>query len=166
MSQHRVVLLTGSNAERKELLLERTAEVLEELIGAIESRSEVCYSEAWGFSSEQEFANQALILRSELSALEVLDRALEAEQIVGRDRAEELRQKQLSGERYADRVIDVDVIFYDDDQILHPRLEVPHPRVHLREFALVPLSRIMGEYVHPKFGKSISEMLKELSKKD
>ena len=111
---HRVVLLTGSNHPSKERLIARAAELLEEHIGPIESRSEVCYSEAWGFSSQEEFANQALLLSSELEPFEVLDRALEVEQILGRDREAEQAEKSLSGEAYASRVIDVDVIFYDD----------------------------------------------------
>ena len=134
---HRVVLLTGSNHPSKERLIARAAELLEEHIGPIESRSEVCYSEAWGFSSQEEFANQALLLSSELEPFEVLDRALEVEQILGRDREAEKAEKSLSGEAYASRVIDVDVIFYDDEQMSHPRLELPHPRLQLREFALV-----------------------------
>lgn len=162
---HRVVLLTGSNHPSKERLIARAAELLEEHIGAIESRSEVCYSEAWGFSSQEEFANQALLLSSELEPFEVLDRALEVEQILGRDREAEQAEKSLSGEAYASRVIDVDVIFYDDEQMAHPRLELPHPRLQLREFALVPLSQIMGDYVHPKFGQSINAMLQELREK-
>ena len=162
---HRVVLLTGSNHTQKEHLLARAAELLEECIGSIEDSSEVCYSEAWGFSSDEEFANQALLLSSELEPLEVLDRALEVEQILGRDREAEQAEKRLTRQAYASRVVDVDVIFYDDEQIAHPRLEVPHPRVQFREFALVPLSQIVGDYVHPTFGQSINAMLEEIRKK-
>lgn len=163
---HRVVLLTGSNAPQKELLLARAAEILAESVGPIVARSEVCYSEPWGFSSEEEFANEALVLESELEPLQVLDRALECEQRVGRNRKAELQEKALTGEQYASRVIDVDVIFYDSEQISLPRLEVPHPRVHLREFALVPLSQVVGEYQHPTLGKSVSELLAELKNRD
>lgn len=163
---HRVVLLTGSNAPQKELLLARAAEILAESVGPIVARSEVCYSEPWGFSSEEEFANEALVLESELEPLQVLDRALECEQRVGRNRKAELQEKALTGEQYASRVIDVDVIFYDSEQISLPRLEVPHPRVHLREFALVPLSQVVGQYQHPTLGKSVSELVAELKNRD
>ena len=163
---HRVVLLTGSNAPQKELLLARAAEILAESVGPFVARSEVCYSEPWGFSSEEEFANEALVLESELEPLQVLDRALECEQRVGRNRKAELQEKALTGEQYASRVIDVDVIFYDSEQISLPRLEVPHPRVHLREFALVPLSQVVGQYQHPTLGKSVSELLAELKNRD
>lgn len=160
---HRVVLLTGSNHPERERMLSCAATLLGESVGRIVALSEVCYSEPWGFESEREFANQALLLESELEPLQLLDRVLEVEQKVGRDRESEQAEKQLTGKRYASRVVDVDVIFYDDKQIHTPRLEVPHPRVHLREFALVPLSQILGDYVHPKFGKSIRCMLAELS---
>ncbi|MBR5877805.1 MAG: 2-amino-4-hydroxy-6-hydroxymethyldihydropteridine diphosphokinase [Alistipes sp.] len=161
---HRVVLLTGSNAPQKELFLARAAEILEESVGRIVARSKVCYSEPWGFSSSEEFANEALVLESELEPLQVLDRALECEQMVGRNREAESQEKATTGEKYASRVIDVDLIFYDSEQICLPRLEVPHPRLHLREFALVPLSQVVGDYVHPVLGQSVCEMLAELKK--
>ena len=161
----RVTLLTGSNAPDREAILHRTATLLAERVGPIVSRSRIYTSAAWGFSSEEPFANQALRLETSLTPIEVLDAALGVEQIVGRDRAQEAREKKLSGERYASRVVDVDVMFCDDEIISEPRLQVPHPLLHEREFALEPLCEIMADYRHPQLGRSLKDIYFELKEK-
>lgn len=161
----RVVLLTGSNAPSRETILELAAELLEQSVGPILSRSRIYASQAWGFSSDEPFANQALVLDTELSPLEVLDAALAVEQQVGRNRAQEQEQKQITGERYASRVVDVDVMFCDDEIISTPRLKVPHPLLHEREFALEPLCEIMGHYRHPVLRRSLRDIYQELKEK-
>jgi 2-amino-4-hydroxy-6-hydroxymethyldihydropteridine diphosphokinase len=161
----RVTLLTGSNAPDREAILHRTAALLAERVGPIVSRSRIYTSAAWGFSSEEPFANQALRLETSLTPIEVLDAALEVEQTVGRDRAQEAREKELSGERYASRVVDVDVMFCDDEIISEPRLQVPHPLLHEREFALEPLCEIMADYRHPQLGRSLKDIYFELKEK-
>jgi 2-amino-4-hydroxy-6-hydroxymethyldihydropteridine diphosphokinase len=161
----RVTLLTGSNAPDREAILHRTATLLAERVGPIISRSRIYTSAAWGFSSEEPFANQALRLETSLTPIEVLDAALGVEQIVGRDRAQEAREKELSGERYASRVVDVDVMFCDDEIISLPRLQVPHPLLQEREFALEPLCEIMADYRHPQLGRSLKDIYFELKEK-
>lgn len=161
----RVTLLTGSNAPDREAILHRTAALLAERVGPIVSRSRIYTSAAWGFSSEEPFANQALQLETLLTPIEVLDAALEVEQTVGRDRGQEAREKELSGERYASRVVDVDVMFCDDEIISEPRLQVPHPLLHEREFALEPLCEIMADYRHPQLGRSLKDIYFELKEK-
>ena len=161
----RVTLLTGSNAPDREAILHRTAALLAERVGPIVSRSRIYTSAAWGFSSEEPFANQALRLETSLTPIEVLDAALGVEQTVGRDRAQEAREKKLSGERYASRVVDVDVMFCDDEIISEPRLQVPHPLLHEREFALEPLCEIMADYRHPQLGRSLKDIYFELKEK-
>lgn len=157
-----VTLLTGSNAPEREQILERTATLLAERIGEIVARSGVYASRAWGFSSAEPFANQALMLSTSLSPLEVLDVALDVEREVGRDREHEAAEKRLTGERYASRTVDVDVMFCDDEIIQVPRLQVPHPLLHVREFALEPLCEIMADYRHPVLGRSLRDIYREL----
>ena len=161
----RVTLLTGSNAPDREAILHRTATLLAECVGPIVSRSRIYTSAAWGFSSEEPFANQALRLETSLTPIEVLDAALGVEQPVGRDRAQEARENELSGERYASRVVDVDVMFCDDEIISEPRLQVPHPLLHERGFALEPLCEIMADYRHPQLGRSLKDIYFELKEK-
>lgn len=158
-------LLTGSNAPEREQILQRTAALLAERIGSVVALSHIYSSQAWGFSAEEPFANQALRLKTSLTPMQVLDVALEVEQIVGRDRAQEAWEKSLTGERYASRVVDVDVMFCDDEIISEPRLCVPHPLLHEREFALEPLCEIMGDYCHPVLQRSLQDIYSELKSK-
>lgn len=161
----RVTLLTGSNAPDREAILHRTATLLAERVGVIVSRSRIYTSTAWGFSSEEPFANQALTLETSLSPIEVLDAVLGVEQLVGRNREQEARDKELSGERYASRIVDVDVMFCDKEVICLPRLQVPHPLLHEREFALEPLCEIMADFRHPQLGRSLKDIYFELKEK-
>lgn len=158
----RVVLLTGSNAPNREAVLSLAAELLTRKIGVLEQSSGIYSSAPWGFHAEQMFSNQALVLQTAHTPIEVLDAALATEQEVGRDRVQEQTEKALSGERYASRVVDVDVMFYDDEVIHTPRLTVPHPLLHVREFALEPLCEVMGDYRHPVLGKTLNAIYEEL----
>ena len=161
-----VTLLTGSNATEREAILHRTAEVLAERVGQIVARSRIYTSSAWGFTSAEPFANQALRINTSLSPIEVLDAVLDVEQAIGRNRAEEEATKRALGERYASRVVDVDVMFCDDEIICEPRLRVPHPLLHVREFALEPLCEIMADYRHPVLGQRLKDIYEELKKKN
>ena len=138
----RVVLLTGSNAPQSESVLHHTAQILARRIGSLECASQIYYSEPWGFEADEPFANVAWVVESELEPEEVLCEVLAAEQEVGRDREAEEREKALTGQRYASRVVDIDVIFYDDIEWHSPTLTLPHPRVWEREFALIPLKEV------------------------
>ena len=84
--RHSVLLLTGSNFRGKEQILQRAAERIAEQVGPIERASQICYSEAWGFTCEEEFANQAILVSTGLAADEVLMKTQAIEQELGRDR--------------------------------------------------------------------------------
>ena len=158
----RVVLLTGSNDAQAESVLQHTAQLLEQRIGNITSRSDIYRSEAWGFTAERDFLNQALQHESNLSPYEVLSTVLDVEQQVGRNRDAERIERELTGERYASRVVDVDVMFYDDEILRSESLTLPHPLLHEREFALRPLCQIMGDYRHPVLGRTLNDILKDI----
>lgn len=158
----RVALLTGSNAPDRGTILQRTAALLVERIGRLVAHSAIYTSSAWGFRSERDFANQALLLQTELEPEQVLDEALAVEQIVGRDREAESRERALTGERYASRVVDVDIILCEDHIISTPRLRVPHPLMHEREFVLRPLCEIMAAERHPLLDQTIEELYNAL----
>lgn len=155
---HSVTLLTGSNEVDACDILKRTAELLAERIGKMEQSSGLYASEPWGFTSERGFWNQALMFSTSLEPEQVLQTALLVEQMIGRRRDEELNEKRATGERYASRVVDVDVMFYDERVINTPALTVPHPLLHKREFALRPLCEIMGDYVHPLLGVKLNDI--------
>ena len=155
---HSVALLTGSNHRGKEQILQRAAEHIASRVGEIARASQIHYSEAWGFHSESEFANQALIVETSLEPIEVLEEVLAIEQMLGRDRREEAREREATGERYASRVVDIDVIFYDDYVCESERLTLPHKLMHERDFVLRPLCEVAPDWRHPRLGKSVLEI--------
>ncbi len=161
---HSVTLLTGSNEEQAAEILEQAAALLEQRIGPMSAQSALYRSEAWGFSAEREFYNQALRFATALEPLQVLDAAQQVEQILGRRRDIEQAEREKTGERYASRVVDVDVMFYDDRVINLERLKVPHPLLHEREFALQPLCEIMGEFLHPQLQLTLKDIYEEIKK--
>ena len=157
--RHSVLLLTGSNFRGKDQILQRAAECIAEQVGPIERASQICYSEAWGFTCEEEFANQAILVSTGLAADEVLMKTQAIEQELGRDREAESEEKLLTGERYASRVVDIDIIFYDDVVVDRCDLKLPHPLMHEREFVLRPMLEVAAEWRHPIIGLTVEEML-------
>ena len=159
---HSVTLLTGSNDTLAVAILLQAASLLAERIGQQADASQIYTSEAWGFQSENPFCNQALRFHTALEPEEVLNAAQEVEQLLGRNRLEEQQERERTGQRYASRRVDVDVMFYDDEIISTPRLTVPHPLLHERAFALRPLCEIMGDYRHPQLQRPLKDLLAEL----
>lgn len=162
MTQHRVALLTGSNHPCREQILQQTRLVVEQRIGEVVGASAIYHSEAWGFRCEEPFANQALIVSTVLDAEQVLQEALAIEQEIGRDRAEEQRERERTGERYASRIIDIDVIFYDRVVWQSPTLTIPHPLMQQRAFVLEPLAEVAAEWRHPVTGRSVEQMWQDI----
>ena len=160
--RHSVLLLTGSNFRGKEQILQRAAERIAEQVGPIERASQICYSEAWGFTCEEEFANQAILVSTVLAADEVLMKTQAIERELGRDREAESEEKLLTGERYASRVVDIDIIFYDDIVVESEKLTLPHPRMHEREFVLRPMLEVAAEWRHPIIGLTVEEMIERV----
>ena len=153
-----VLLMGGNQGDRISLLMKAIVEVSQR-IGVVSMASPVYETAPWGFEAEQNFLNQALVVDTDLSADEVLRRALEIEKDLGRTRPE---GQSLDGEKhYASRPMDIDLIFYNSDIVDTPELQLPHPRMHLRQFVLKPLARIMPFYKHPKFGKTMTQLLEE-----
>ena len=161
---HSLILLTGCNIEPKRELLVRAAELLHQRVGRVVAHSDIYLTEAWGFSTDELFANMALELQTTLEPLEVLDLTQAIEQELGRDRVKEQEQKAASGERYCSRTMDIDIMFYDDATMQSERLTLPHPLMQLREFALRPMAQIAAHRQHPLLEKTVEEMLRDLEK--
>lgn len=158
----RAVVITGGNRGGVAGRLERAAELLERRAGRVTGRSAVYRSRAWGFEAEEEFLNQVLVLETEREPLELLDVLQEVERTLGRDRAEEMHEKAASGQRYASRPIDIDLLLYDRRVICSERLTVPHPRMGERAFVLRPLCELLGSERHPVTGERYDDMLKHV----
>lgn len=149
-------LLLGSNSGNRLEYLNSAKALIRERVGQIEQESSIYETEAWGFTSIIPFLNQAIKVNTNLPAEDTLKELLKIEMELGRVRQEN---------RYSSREIDVDILLYDKEVIQNKDLEIPHPRLHLRQFALLPLSEIGGSVEHPVFKKEINALLHHCSDK-
>lgn len=130
-----VVLLLGSNQGDREQLLIKAANLLEQQIGHIESRTQIIPTPPFGFNSQNEFLNQALVINTTLSPTQILEINQQIETTLGRKRTPEPHN--TNGERtYQDRPIDIDILYYGSQIINTPNLTIPHPRIHERPFVM------------------------------
>ena len=143
--------------------LRQAQQLINSEIGIVLRCSHVYRSKAWGFDSEHEFMNQAMIVDTDHSPQELLHALMDIEHRLGRDRAAESAEKERTGQDYSSRIIDIDILFYDDLKMETPELTLPHPLMHERDFVLAPLCEIAPGKVHPHLGKSVEELRNELN---
>lgn len=160
----RVVLITGGNVGNAEATLAEAERLIAAEVGAVESRSRIYRTKAWGFEAD-DFRNQVLVVESELEPLALLDAVNDIERRLGRDRTEEQKVKSATGARYASRSVDIDILFYDALVVESERLTLPHPRIAEREFVLEPLVEVLPQWQHPLSGKSVEQMFEELKQR-
>ena len=147
---HIIYLLTGSNIGDSELNLLKASKFIHQQIGKVVAASHVYKTEPWGNKDQQVFLNQVLKIETQLEPKQLLKTILEIENQMGRDRKI----------KWEPRIIDIDILFYDDQIIDEENLQIPHPLLHERRFTLVPLNEIASSFIHPKLNKSISQLLK------
>ncbi|WP_018478454.1 2-amino-4-hydroxy-6-hydroxymethyldihydropteridine diphosphokinase [Pontibacter roseus] len=145
----RLYLLLGGNLGDRVLYLQQARAGIAKRIGILERSSSLYETAAWGNTEQPAFLNQVLEVQTELSPEQVLQDINMLEQELGRVRLE----------HWGARVIDIDILFYDDLVLQTQRLTIPHPQLHLRRFTLLPLAELAPELVHPVLGKSISTLL-------
>lgn len=133
---HTAYLSLGTNLGDKEHNLLSAISEIERRIGPVKAQSAFLATEPWGFESQNTFLNAAIRIKTELSPLELLDETQQIERDLGR------QQKSVNGQ-YHDRIIDIDILLYDDLHISTPRLTIPHPHMHERDFVLIPLKEII-----------------------
>ena len=136
--QHTLYLGLGSNLGDKQQNMAMAVEKIEELIGHVECQSALHITEPWGFQSDNMFVNAAVKCVTILSPHEVLEKTKDIERQMGRT------TKSVDG-TYKDRIIDIDILLYDDMEINDPDLVIPHPLMHQRDFVMKPLNEIIDK---------------------
>jgi len=147
----KVYISLGTNLGDKEHNLQTAILEVQELCGILEQTSSIYSSAPWGFKSFNNFLNQVISIKCELSPKALMQELLIIENKLGRNR---------NSKNYQDRTIDLDILFYDD-LILHTKeLQIPHPMLHKRNFILQPLFEIDPGFVHPLLQKNIEQLLR------
>ncbi len=157
MKKHQAFISLGSNLGDRLELLQRALVLIDKQPIRIKSLSSIYETPAWGFNSYP-FYNACALIETILSPEELLQVFFQIEEKLGRFR-------ELSN-GYSARKIDLDLLFYEDHVISSKNLTIPHPRMHLRNFILVPFVEIAPQWKHPLLKKTILELLKNSTDKD
>jgi len=144
-----VFLQLGSNLGERELLLQDAIAAVEDRVGKVVEKSKVYESTPWRVEGQDNYLNQIIKVKTEMLADVVLSTILDVEKDLGRIRIE----------KWGERLIDIDIIFYNDAIIETAQLCVPHKHMHERMFVLTPLHNIAPDMMHPKYNKTVEELL-------
>lgn len=155
MDKQLLILHFGSNIGNRINYLKEALKKTEAVFGKPLNISGVYQTQAWGFSGQPDFLNMAAIFKTNVEPENVLQKIKNIEVESGR----------IYREHWHERELDIDIIFYGNNIIEKLELHLPHPRMHQRNFVLVPLNEICPDYIHPVFQKSVSQLLKQCSDK-
>ena len=134
--KHKVYFSLGSNLGDKEGNIREAISRIGVLIGEVDRQSTLLATEPWGFESDNTFVNAAIRCTTSLSPFEILNITQNIERAMGRT------LKSVDGQ-YHDRIIDIDILIYDDLHITTPQLTLPHPLMKERDFVMIPLKEIL-----------------------
>jgi 2-amino-4-hydroxy-6-hydroxymethyldihydropteridine diphosphokinase len=149
-SQHQVILSLGSNQGNRLENIERCLQLIHQEVGTVIKVSRLYETPAWGFESDA-FYNCALVIHTTSSANKILSQVLKVEKKLGRVRSNNLG--------YQSRIIDIDLISFDEEIIDSEKLQIPHTLMQNRKFVLLPIQDLNLDWKHPVLKKTISELL-------
>lgn len=144
-----IFLLLGSNVGDRHAHLNAARKLIDQKAGPVLFRSAEYETAPWGKTDQATFLNQALQIETDLSPIDLLQMLKAIEKEVGRRETE----------KWGPRIIDIDILFYGDQIVDHPDLQVPHPFLPDRRFALRPLAELNPDFIHPILHKTVEEML-------
>ncbi|WP_461114851.1 2-amino-4-hydroxy-6-hydroxymethyldihydropteridine diphosphokinase [Spirosoma jeollabukense] len=146
-----VFLLLGANLGDRVQTLRRAVELITERVGAVVRQSGLYETAPWGVADQPSYLNQVVAVETTLEPYVLLGQTQIIEQELGRVRLE----------KWGARVIDIDILYYDQLVLQTPTLTIPHPYLHQRRFTLVPLAEIAPDFVHPVLLKTTIKLLAE-----
>ena len=152
MTNHQVYLGLGSNLGDGRKNLERAIRLIGDRVGPVTRQSSFIETEPWGFESPNKFTNAVILCETTKTPREVLLLTQQIERDMGRrkmangqwsSQRHTLKERMVNGQRiYADRIVDIDILLYDDLTIDEPDLKIPHPLMHERDFVMIPLEEV------------------------
>jgi 2-amino-4-hydroxy-6-hydroxymethyldihydropteridine diphosphokinase len=151
-----VFLLLGTNMGNKKANLMNAKESIQKAGAKIKKESSIYETEPWGFTDPVNFLNQVLMVETALKPDQLLRSLLQIEKQFG-------RVKERTG--YEPRIIDIDILLYEDEVIRQEDIVIPHPLMHLRRFTLVPFCEIASSLMHPLLKKEMNEILRNCKDK-
>jgi 2-amino-4-hydroxy-6-hydroxymethyldihydropteridine diphosphokinase len=146
---HRAVILQGSNIGDRLRNLDHSLQLIGEQVGSIRESSSVYETAPWGNTGQSSFLNRIVIVNTVLNAGKLLESLLAIEGLMGRSR----------DVKWEPRIIDLDILFYDQIILNSKNLTIPHPHISDRRFTLIPLEELMPEFIHPVLNQTISSLL-------
>ena len=149
---NRAVILSGSNEGGLLKNLENAIDLISRQIGVVSKTSSVYETEPWGNTNQPVFNNQVIEVLTPLSAQSLMKTLLHIEKEMGRERKV----------KWAPRIIDLDILYYNNDIIQEEKLVIPHPHLHERRFTLVPLTELFPDMMHPVLKLRNKDLLAEL----
>lgn len=144
-----VYILLGANLGNPKEQIESAYNLLSTKIGKVIAVSSLYKSEAWGIEDQPIFYNQVLCFETILNPTNCLLICQQIELELGR-----VREK-----KWGARVIDIDILYYNNEIIKTEKLIIPHPFIHLRNFTLIPLNEVAPDYIHPVLNKTNNQLL-------
>mgnify|MGYP001443873716 FL=1 len=152
----KVYFSIGSNKGNRSGLINEAIDKIDIIIGKVVLKSSIYETKSWGFNSNN-FYNICILLESTLTPELILNKILTIEKDMGRLK---------TTDQYSDRCIDIDILFFDNMIVNSKSLEIPHPRIQLRKFVLIPMLELTPDLIHPILNKSIRQLELECVDKD
>ena len=148
-------LLLGTNLGKREINLSKALKLLEKKGISVVRQSTVYESTAWGYENQPDFLNLVTEVNTKKEPHDLLQTCLHIEKEMGRVRYE----------KWHERLIDIDILYYEQEVINEPNLVIPHPEIVNRRFTLMPLAELIPDAISPNDSYSIKQLLETTSDK-